>query len=114
MFLPTSPNPPRGITCSASAIRAWGLGGDQEAEALQAAAHLRDLVLGRVDQRQPVAAYLVPEQAQRGLDRDRVRLHFEQLVGGFERPIDLACAFEVAVGGGPCLLSHLRTYHVRV
>ena len=49
------------------------LGVHEEAEALQACAHLPDLVLGRRDEGQPMASHAVPEQVQSRFDRDRVR-----------------------------------------
>ena len=52
----------------------------KQAETFQAGTHLRDLVLGRLYERQPQAADLVPEQVERRLDGDRVRDDLEQVV----------------------------------
>ena len=50
-----------------SVCAALDRGGLEQAEALKAAAHLRDLVLvGHLDERQPQAPDLVPEQVERG------------------------------------------------
>ena len=50
-----------------------GLRGDQQPEPREAVADLAELVVGRRHERQPVAADVVAEQVERGLDRDRVR-----------------------------------------
>src|ERR1043165_9550903 len=114
MFFPTSPSPPRGITRNESVIRAWSLGGDQEAEALEAAPNLRDLILGPLHERQAVPSHLVAEQAQGDFERGWVRLHLQEVVGRLQRSIDLACPLQVAVRRRSDLLRHLRSYHVRV
>ena len=66
---------------------------DEQAESFQAAPHLGHLVAGRIDQGQAVTADLVPEQAQRGLDRDRVRLHLQQLVRRTEGLVELCLLY---------------------
>ena len=72
--------------------RGWGgcveLGRDEQAEAVEAGAHLRDLVLGRLDERQPQPADLVAEEVERRLDGDRVRDDLQQVVGRLQLVVD--------------------------
>ena len=63
-----------------------------------------ELVLARVRERQAVPADRMAQQAQRGLDRDRVRDHAEQLVHRRQGFVDLTCPRQVALLHRPHLL----------
>ena len=54
------------------------------------------LVLVGLDEREPQAADLVAEELEGALDRDRVRLHAEQLDRGPQLLVERACTVEVA------------------
>ena len=70
--------------------------------------------LGRLDHRQPVAADVVAEQVERRLDRDRVRLHLQQVVGRRHLLVEPPRAVDVAVLVAPDHLLRLRPPDVRV
>src|SRR5213596_3545270 len=72
------------------------LRGDEDAEPVEAGADSADLVLVRLDERQPQAADLVAEQVQRRLDRDRIADDLQQLVGRAQRLVELLRAGYVA------------------
>ena len=70
--------------------------GLEQAEPLEAAAD-RGLFRGRrVDERQAEAADVVAEQVQRRLDRDRVRLHAQEVDRRAQLLVDRARAVDVA------------------
>ena len=56
-----------------------GRDGREQPEPLEAVADRGGLGLVGLDEREPQAADLVPEQVERALDRDRVRLHPQEL-----------------------------------
>src|SRR4051794_5949124 len=108
MFFPTSPRPPSGMMRQ-TPIRAsvgGGLRGGraEDAAALEAAADLVELLLGRLDHRETEPAHLVAEQVEAGLDRDRVRLPFEEVVRGAHLVVRLPRAAGVSV---PVPANHL-------
>ncbi len=84
----------------APTLRAVGEGGERyaygasgggrhvHAGPLETVADPRRLLGGRRDERQPVAADLEAEHAQRSLDRDRVRRHLEQLLDRRQLAVD--------------------------
>ena len=71
-----------------------GGGSLQQPEPLEAAADGRLLLGRRVDERQPEAADVVAEQVERRLDRDRVRLHAEQVDRGAQLLVERAGTVE--------------------
>src|SRR5437763_16892065 len=83
MFFPTSPRPPSGMMrqtpIRASVGAALRRGRAEDAGALEAAANPLELLLRRLDHRQAVAADFVTEKIERGLDRDRIRLHLQEV-----------------------------------
>src|SRR5438093_10352086 len=83
-------------------------------QAVETAADPLQLVLGRLDERQPMPADVVAEQVQRRLDRDRVRLHPEQLDRRAELLVQLLGALDVAGLEARDELSYLRADDVRV
>ena len=90
------------------------LGGDEQPEAVEAGPHLLDLVLGRLDERQPQAADLVAEEVESRLDGDRVRDDLQEVVGGLQLVVD-APGLDVVSGlVQPDHLLHLRADDVRV
>ena len=68
----------------------------EQAQPLETGADLCDLVLARLDERQPHAADVVTEQVQRGLDLDRPGDDADQLVGGRKLVVQLPCRLDVA------------------
>src|SRR5712692_2628917 len=118
MFLPTSPRPPSGMirmpvtAASLAGVVSGALGRDERAEALETVADARQLVLGRLDERQPEAAHVMAEEVEGGLDRDRVRLHLEQLVRGTQGLVQAPRLDVVALLVEPDHLLHLRPDHV--
>src|SRR3954451_24364855 len=103
MFFPTSPRPPRGMMrqtpIRASVGAALSGGRAEDAAALEAASDLVELLLGRLDHREAESANLVAEEVERGLDRDRVRLHLQEVVCRPQLVVQLprACGISVAV-----------------
>ena len=95
-------------------MRVYAAGGLEQAEPGEAVADALDLVLGRVDERQPVAADLVAEQVQRRLDRDRVADHAQQLDRRHELAVERPCGLVLASVPEPDQLLHLRPDDVRV
>src|SRR6202521_2833821 len=93
MFLPTSPRPPSGMMRQTPIGPSVGvdLGGGcaEDPGALEAAADPLELLLGRVDHREAVAPDLMPEQIQRRLDRNRVRLHLQEVICGCHLVVQL-------------------------
>src|SRR6266404_7560115 len=108
MFLPTSPRPPSGMIrqtpITGQCRRDLGGRRAEDPSALEAAADLVELLLGRVDYWQAVSADLVPEQIERRLDRDRVCLHLQEVVGGRQLVVQLPRTLDVAV---PVPANHL-------
>src|SRR5436190_3085221 len=116
MFFPTSPSPPSGmirIPVTGASLTRW-LCGNEYAQALEAGSHLLLLFGRRLDQRQAQAADLVAEDVEGSLDRDRVRLHLQQLVGRLQRLVDPPRLDMVALLVEPDHLLHLWPDDVRV
>ena len=82
-------------------------------DALEAGADLRELVLVRLDHREPVPADLVAREIERRLDRDRVRLDPQEVVGGLLLLVQRPCALDVAVAMTADHLRDLRPPEVR-
>src|SRR4051812_33157723 len=98
MFFPTSPSPPSGMILQTPMnSRSLGGGGAEDAASLQTAADCIELLIGRLDHRQPEAADFVAGQVESRLDRDRVRLDLQQLVGGRQLLVRIPRAVDVAV-----------------
>src|SRR5438094_843100 len=76
---PTAPATPI-VAKAAAGGQPSGRGRLERAEPLEAVADRRELALVRFDERQAHASDVVAEQVQGRLDRDRVRLHAEELV----------------------------------
>src|SRR5579859_1491166 len=120
MFFPISPSPPSGmirIPVTRASLTGWvrgALRGNEHAEPFEAVPDALLLVLVRLDQRQPEPAHLVPEDVERGLDRDRVRLHLQQLVRRGHRLVHALCLDVVALLVEPDHLLDLRAADVRV
>src|SRR5688572_4330926 len=111
MFFPTSPRPPSGMMrklTRGSVCASLDRGGGEQAEPGEAVAHALALVLGRVDERQPMAADLVAQQVQRHLDRDRVRRHPQELDRGAELAVECPRRVVLALPPEPDQLLHLR------
>src|SRR5919204_4894748 len=100
MFLPTSPRPPSGMMRHAPiGAESRPLRGrvSEETGPLEAGADLRQLVLVRLDHRQPVAADLVASEVECRLDRDRVHLDPQKVVRRLKLLVDRSRAVDVAV-----------------
>src|SRR3954468_4504333 len=116
MFLPTSPRPPSGMMRHApigAESRPLRRRGCEKARALEAGTDLYELVLVRLDHREPVPADLVAGEVQRRLDRDRVRLDSQEVVRGLLLLVQRAGAFDVAVAVPADHLRDLRPPEVR-
>jgi hypothetical protein len=81
---------------------------------VEAGPDLLELVLRRLDHRQAIAADAVPEQIQRGLDRDRVRLDLQELVRRRHFLVEAAGAVDVALAVAANHLIGLRAPDVGV
>ena len=90
------------------------LSSDEKPEPREAVANAVELVGGGRNERQAVAADVVTEQRQSGLDRDRVRGDREQVEGGPQLCVDLAGALGVARLERPHLLGNLPADDVGV
>ena len=104
MFFPTSPRPPSGMMRSGVPI---GLSlrsprddqaatGASSPEPLEALADFGRLGLVGLDEREAQPAHLVAEQLKRLLDRDRVRLHLQDLDRGPELLVEGPRSVDVA------------------
>src|SRR6185503_21271388 len=86
----------------------------EEPESLEAVADLGGLCLVGLDERQSQPADLVAEELERLLDRDRVRLHLEDLDRRPKLLVERVGTLDVAGAVARDQLLHLRPYDVGV
>src|SRR6187549_3398755 len=89
-------------------------GGLEQPEARQAVANPLALLVGRLDERKAVAADVVAEQVQRGLDRDRIARDANELDRWRQLPVERTRGVVVARLPEANELLHLRADDVRV
>src|ERR687898_2109102 len=117
MFFPTSPRPPSGMMrklTRGSVCAPLDRGGSEQAEPGEAVAHGLALLLGRVDERQPMTADVVAQQVQRRLDRDRVRGDPQELDRRAKLAIERPRRVVLTLAPEPDQLFHLGPDDVRV
>src|SRR5829696_3940550 len=116
MFFPTSPRPPNGMMrklIGGVYVRS-NCSGLEQPEAREAVSDALALLVGRLDERQPVAADVVAEQVQRRLDRDRIAGDAKQLDRRRELAVERPRGFVLAGLPEPYELLHLRPHDVGV
>src|SRR3954468_16049257 len=87
--------------------------GCEKARALEAGTDLYELVLVRLDHREPVTADLVAGEVERRLDRDRVHLDPQEVVGRLLLLVQCPRSLDVPVAMAADHLRDLRPPEMR-